>query len=83
VPGRPRMTLTATVLDTTDPPGLARSYATLLDWPIGTHDAEWATLRPGGPGLSLQLEPDHVPLVWPAGPDDPRMQAQLTSRSRT
>ncbi|MCZ2807096.1 VOC family protein [Modestobacter sp. VKM Ac-2983] len=77
MPDRPRMTLTATVLDTPDPRGLARFYATLLGWPIGADDPEWATLLPGGPGLSFQLEADHVPPVWPAGPDDPRMQAHL------
>ncbi|MQA34734.1 VOC family protein [Modestobacter roseus] len=77
VPGRPRATLTATVLDTPDPRGLARFYAALLDWPIGTDDPEWVTLAPGGPGLSFQLEPDHVPPVWPAGNGDPRMQAHL------
>lgn len=71
------MTLTATVLDTPDPRGLARFYATMLGWPIGTDDPEWVTLRPGGPGLSFQLEADHVPPVWPAGPGDPRMQAHL------
>ncbi|WP_299958724.1 VOC family protein [uncultured Modestobacter sp.] len=74
---RPRMTLTATVLDTPDPRGLARFYAALLDWPIGTDDPEWVTLRPGGPALSFQLEPDHVPPVWPAGKGDPRMQLHL------
>jgi len=74
---RPRMTLTATVLDTPDPRGLARFYAALLDWPIGTDDPEWATLRPGGPGLSFQLEQQHEPPVRPAGPGDPRMQAHL------
>ncbi|MGY1845134.1 VOC family protein [Modestobacter sp. SYSU DS0875] len=74
---RPRMTLTATVLDTPDPRGLARFYAALLDWPIGTDDPEWVTLRPGGPALSFQLEPDHVPPVWPAGPGDPPMQSHL------
>jgi predicted enzyme related to lactoylglutathione lyase len=77
VPHRPRMTLTGTVLDTPDPRGLARFYAALLDWPIGTDDPEWVTLRPGGPGLSFQLEEDHVPPVWPAGPGDPRMQLHL------
>ena len=77
MPERPRMRLTATVLDTPDPRGLARFYAALLDWPIGTDDPEWATLRPGGPGLSFQLEPAHEPPVWPAGPGDPRMQAHL------
>ena len=37
------------------------------------------TLRPegGGAGLSFQLEEDHVPPVWPAGPGDPRMQLHL------
>ena len=74
---RPRMTLTATVLDTPDPRGLARFYAALLDWPIADDDPEWVTLRPDGPGLSFQLEEDHVPPVWPAGPGDPRMQMHL------
>ena len=74
---RPRMTLIATVLDTPDPRGLARFYAELLDWPVGTDEPEWVTLRPGGPGLSFQLEADHVPPVWPAGDGDPRMQLHL------
>ena len=77
MPGRPTMTLTSTVLGTPDPRGLARFYAALLDWPIGTDDPEWATLRPGGPGLSFQLEPDHVPPTWPQGPGDQQMQAHL------
>ena len=77
---RPRMTLTSTVLDTPDPRGLARFYAALLDWPIGDDDPEWASLRPGGPGLSFQLEEQHVPPVWPARDDDPRMQAHLDVR---
>jgi len=71
------MTLTATVLDTPDPQGLARFYAALLDWPIGDDDPGWVTLRPGGPGLSFQLEERHVPPVWPAGDADPRMQLHL------
>jgi catechol 2,3-dioxygenase-like lactoylglutathione lyase family enzyme len=71
--------LTATVLDTPDPRGLARFYQRLLGWPIGSDEPEWATLRPedGGAGLSFQLETDHVPPVWPAGPGDPRMQLHL------
>ena len=77
MPDRPRTTLTGTVLDTPDPRGLARFYAALLDWPIETDDPEWVTLRPGGPGLSFQREPEHVPPVWPAGPGDPRMQLHL------
>jgi catechol 2,3-dioxygenase-like lactoylglutathione lyase family enzyme len=77
MPDRPRMTLTATVLDTPDPQGLARFYAALLDWPIGEDQPEWATLRPGGPGLSFQLEREHVPPVWPAAAGDQRMQLHL------
>ena len=46
----PRFTLTATVLDTADPPGLARFYSDLLGWPIGTDEPEWVTLRPPGGG---------------------------------
>ena len=75
----PRFTLTAAVLDTPDPPGLARFYQQLLGWPIASDEPEWVTLRPegGGAGLSFQLEEDHVPPVWPAGPGDPRMQLHL------
>jgi catechol 2,3-dioxygenase-like lactoylglutathione lyase family enzyme len=75
----PSFSLTAAVLGTPDPPGLARFYQRLLGWPLGTDDPEWATLRPdgGGAGLSFQLEEKHVPPVWPAGDGDPRMQLHL------
>ena len=75
----PRFTLTAAVLDTPDPRGLARFYQQLLGWPLGTDDPEWATLRSedGSAGLSFQLEENHVRPVWPAGPGDPRMQLHL------
>ena len=77
MPDRPTMTLTSTVLGTPDPRGLARFYAELLGWSIETDEPEWVTLRPGGPGLSFQLEEQHVPPVWPAGDGDPRMQLHL------
>jgi catechol 2,3-dioxygenase-like lactoylglutathione lyase family enzyme len=75
----PSFTLTAAVLGTTDPPGLARFYQRLLGWPIGSEDPTWATLRPagGGAGLSFQLEEEHTPPVWPAGPDEQQMQVHL------
>lgn len=75
----PRFSLTAAVLDTPDPQGLARFYQRLLGWPLRDDDPEWATPRPedGGAGLSSQREDDHVPPVWPAGPGDPRMQVHL------
>ena len=75
----PRFTLTAAVLDTPDPQGLARFYQRLLGWPLREDHPEWATLRPedGGPGLSFQREERHVPPVWPAADGDPRMQVHL------
>ena len=73
------MRLTATVLDTADPKGLALFYQRLLGWEIGSDEPDWVTLRPQdrGAGLSFQLETGHVPPVWPAGPGDPRMQLHL------
>ncbi|MGY1636288.1 VOC family protein [Geodermatophilus sp. SYSU D00742] len=75
----PGFSLTAAVLGTPDPQGLARFYQRLLGWPLRDDDPEWATLRPadGGTGLSFQREEDHVPPVWPAGPGDPQMQVHL------
>jgi catechol 2,3-dioxygenase-like lactoylglutathione lyase family enzyme len=75
----PVVTLTATVLDTPDPRGLARFYQRLLGWPLRDDTDQWATLRPadGGAGLSFQLERDHVPPVWPAEPGAQQMQQHL------
>ena len=75
----PSFTLTAAVLGTTDPPGLARFYQRLLGWPIRDDEPDWATLRPedGGTGLSFQLETEHVPPVWPAHAGDEQMQVHL------
>ncbi len=75
----PRLTLTATVLDTPDPQALAGFYRRLLGWTATTDDPEWVQLVPpgGGHGLSFQLEAEHVRPVWPAGPGDPRMQLHL------
>jgi catechol 2,3-dioxygenase-like lactoylglutathione lyase family enzyme len=71
--------LTSTVLGTPDPHGLAVFYQKLLGWPMPTDEPEWVTLRPGdgGAGLSFQLEPEHVPPVWPAGREDQQMQLHL------
>ena len=75
----PALRLTAAVLGTPDPRGLARFYARLLGWPIRDDEPEWATLRPadGGTGLSFQLECDHVPPVWPPEPGTQQMQQHL------
>jgi catechol 2,3-dioxygenase-like lactoylglutathione lyase family enzyme len=75
----PGFSLTAAVLGTPDPQGLARFYQRLLGWPIGSDDPTWTTLRPegGGAGLSFQLEEDHTPPTWPAGDGDQQMQVHL------
>jgi catechol 2,3-dioxygenase-like lactoylglutathione lyase family enzyme len=75
----PRFTLTAAVLDTPDPRGLARFYQRLLGWPLRDDTDEWATLRPddGSTGLSFQLAEDHVPPVWPSEPGAQQMQLHL------
>ncbi|MGY1985407.1 VOC family protein [Blastococcus sp. SYSU DS0669] len=75
----PSARLTATVLGTPDPQGLARFYQRLLGWPLRDDDPQWSTLRPedGGPGLSFQLEEDHVPPVWPPVPGTQQMQLHL------
>ena len=75
----PSFSLTATVLGTPDPQGLARFYQAMLGWPIRDDTPEWATLRPadGSTGLSFQLETDHVPPVWPAEPGAQQMQMHL------
>jgi catechol 2,3-dioxygenase-like lactoylglutathione lyase family enzyme len=75
----PTFRLTAPVLGTPDPRGLARFYQRLLGWPIRSDEEDWATLRPtdGGTGLSFQLETDHVPPVWPPVPGSQQMQVHL------
>ena len=71
--------LTAPVLGTRDPQGLARFYQRLLGWPLRDDEPEWATLRPadGSTGLSFQLEEDHVAPVWPPEPGAQQMQLHL------
>jgi catechol 2,3-dioxygenase-like lactoylglutathione lyase family enzyme len=73
----PGIRLTAPVLGTPDPRGLARFYQRLLGWPIRDDEPGWATLRPayGSTGLSFQLEADHVPPVWP--PEEGAQQMQI------
>ena len=75
----PGFRLTAAVLGTPDPSGLARFYQRLLGWPIRDDEPEWATLRPadGSTGLSFQLESEHVPPVWPPEPGTQQMQQHL------
>ena len=78
----PTFSLTAAVLGTPDPRGLARFYQRLLGWPLRDDTDEWATLRPadGSTGLSFQRETDHVPPVWPPVPGTQQMQSHLDIR---
>ena len=67
-----------TVLGTPDPPGLGRFYADLLGGEVDLRDGDFVTVKlEGSYYLSCQLEPDHRPPVWPAGPDDQQMQLHL------
>ncbi len=75
---RPRMQLTATVLDAPDPVALADFYHRLLGWPVARSEATWAKLTaPGGAALSFQLEPEYVPPSWPSTSDRQQMQLHL------
>jgi predicted enzyme related to lactoylglutathione lyase len=76
---RPRMSLTAVVLDAPDVPALAGFYERLLGWSVGSTEPDWMTLRPpgGGAGLSFQTESAYVRPTWPAGPGDQQMSLHL------
>jgi hypothetical protein len=76
----PRVVLASVVLGTPDPVGLGPFYAEPLGWGVDEESPEWVRVRPADgsrPGPAFQLEPLRVRPVWPAGPDDPRMQVRL------
>ena len=76
---RPRMTLTATVLDAPDARELADFYRRLLGWTVVADEPDWVKLNPagGGAGLSFQTEKAYVRPTWPAGPGDQQMMLHL------
>lgn len=76
--------LHSTVLGTPDPVGLARFWVELLGYRYRDGEPapgdDWVVIKPpagDGPGLSFQLEEDHVPPAWPADPDQQQMQLHL------
>ena len=73
------MTLTATVLESTDANALADFYRRLLGWETLEDEPGWVRLQPpgGGIGLSFNTDPAYVRPVWPAGPGDPQMSMHL------
>lgn len=80
----PVFRLANTVLGTPDPVGLARFYVDLLGYRFRdgepAPDDDWVVVKgpdPEAPGLAFQLEEDHVPPTWPAGPGDVPMQLHL------
>lgn len=76
----PQLRLASTVIGTPDPRGLAEFWGELLEWEAKTSKDDWVRIGPPGresPGLSFQLEDDHVPPVWPAGPGQQQMQLHL------
>jgi predicted enzyme related to lactoylglutathione lyase len=76
---RPSVKLTATVIGAPDPHRLARFYAELLGWEIGSVEEDWATVRDpkGGAGLSFQAELLHRRPVWPGNKVDQQMMMHL------
>lgn len=76
---KPRMQLSATVLDAPDARTLAAFYEQLLGWNRSADEPEWVMLRPpeGGTGLSFQSEPNFVPPVWPSVPGEQIMMMHL------
>lgn len=72
--------LGACVLGTPDPPRLADFYRELLGWVEVSRAPDWVRLRDPArerPGLSFQLEVDHVPPTWPPKQGTQQMQAHL------
>lgn len=71
--------ISATVLGTPDPRGLAAFYRDLLEWEQVWDEPDWVMLKPpgGGHGLSFQLEVEHVPPQWPSSTGDQQMQVHL------
>ncbi len=75
-------TLTMATLSSPDPPALARFYARLLGWDIGTEEPGWVTLRnpDGGIGLGFHIEDRYTRPVWPSEPGKQIMMAHLEVR---
>ena len=67
-----------TVLGTPDPVGLARFWAGVIGADFDERDGTFVTVhREGTSYLACQLETDHRPPAWPAGPADQQMQLHL------
>lgn|SRR5690349_17268067 len=68
------------VLETADPPALARFYAALMEWQIVKEEPDFFGVAPMGSRveyLAFQRSPDHVPPTWPNEPGAQQMQMHL------
>lgn len=74
--------VTTVTLSSPDPPALARFYARLLEWEIGTEESGWVTLRnpAGGIGMGFHIEDVYTPPVWPSRPGEQLMMMHLEIR---
>lgn len=73
----PSFSLTATVLGTPDPQGLARFYQRMLGWPIRDDPASVQGPAPSPRGVGGTEVLSHVPPVWPPVPGTQQMQQHL------
>lgn len=75
----PRMTLSAPVLDASDPHALGDFYQRLLGWTVVQQHSDWVKLRPpgGGTALSFQAEPIYESPTWPAAEGAQQIMAHL------
>ena len=74
-----KLTLSGIVLNSPDPPALARFYSRLLGWEIVDESPEWVKLElpDGSLSLSVQIEDIYVRPVWPAAPGEQQMMLHL------
>jgi catechol 2,3-dioxygenase-like lactoylglutathione lyase family enzyme len=76
---RPRLSLSATVLDAPDARELAAFYRRLLGWEVVEDEPDWVVLRAPGSdsALAVQTERAYVRPTWPAGDGDQQMMLHL------
>ena len=82
-PARPAIHYRSSVLNSPDPPALARFYAALLGWEIVEAESDWAQIAPPGgaePMLSFQIESIYERPTWPAAPGRQQMMQHLDFR---
>ena len=68
------------VLETADPPALARFYAALMEWQIVKEEPDFFGVAPMGSHveyLAFQRSADYVPPTWPNEPGAQQMQMHL------